>query len=77
MLALFKKDISSYVMERVLSRGVDLFKNGALFEVTQPVNGKGATTEGIAIAGRTALTFLPGRLSGFGVDANYTRMDYK
>jgi TonB-dependent receptor len=56
---------------------VDLFKNGELFDVTQAVNGEGATTKGVEIAGRTALTFLPGWLSGFGVDANYTRMDYK
>lgn len=76
-LAFFKKDISSYVMERVLTRGVDLFKNGELFDVTQPVNGEGATTKGVEIAGRTALTFLPGWLSGFGIDANYTRMNYK
>jgi TonB-dependent receptor len=76
-LALFKKDISSYVMERVLTKNVDLFKDGNLWDVTQPVNGKGATTKGIEIAGRTALTFLPGWLSGFGVDANYTRMSYK
>ena len=76
-VAFFKKDITSYVMERVLTRGVDLFKNGELFDVTQAVNGEGATTKGVEIAGRTALTFLPGWLSGFGVDANYTRMDYK
>lgn len=76
-VAFFKKDISSYVMERVLTRGVDLFKNGELFDVTQPVNGEGATTKGVEIAGRTALTFLPGWLNGFGVDANYTRMNYK
>jgi len=76
-LALFKKDISSYVMERVLTKGVDLFKDGNLWDVTQAVNGKGATTKGVEIAGRTALTFLPGWLSGFGVDANYTRMSYK
>lgn len=76
-LALFHKDITSYVMERVLTRGVDLFKNGQRFDVTQAVNGEGATTKGIEIAGRTALTFLPGWLSGFGVDANYTRMNYK
>lgn len=76
-LALFKKDISSYVIERVLTKGVDLFHNGVLFDVTQAVNGKGATTKGIELAGRTALTFLPGWLGGFGIDANYTRMDFK
>ncbi|MGH8853016.1 MAG: TonB-dependent receptor [Telluria sp.] len=76
-LALFHKDISSYVMERVLTRGVDLFHDGQLFDVTQAVNGKGATTKGIELAGRHALTFLPGWLSGLGIDANYTRMDFK
>lgn len=76
-LALFKKDISSYVMEKVLTKGVDLFHNGKLFDVTQAVNGQGATTKGIELAGRTALTFLPGWLGGFGIDANYTRMSYK
>lgn len=76
-LALFQKDISSYVIERVLTRDVDLFKNGQRFNVTQAVNGEGATTKGIELAGRTALTFLPGWLGGFGVDANYTRMDFK
>lgn len=76
-VALFEKDISSYVMDRVLVRGVDLFKNGQTFDVNQPINGEGATTRGVELAGRTALTFLPGWLSGFGIDANYTRMDYK
>jgi TonB-dependent receptor len=75
-VALFKKDISSYVMENVLAQNVDLFHNGKLWDVTQAVNGEGATTKGIELAGRTALTFLPGWLGGFGVDANYTRMSY-
>jgi TonB-dependent receptor len=76
-LALFKKDISSYVMDRVVTKNVDLFKTGTLFDVTGPANGKGATTKGVELAGRAALDFLPGWLSGFGVDANYTRMNFK
>jgi TonB-dependent receptor len=76
-VALFKKDISSYVMEKVLVKNVDLFHNGQLFDVTQPANGKGATTRGIELAARSAFTWLPGWLSGFGGDANYTRMGYK
>jgi iron complex outermembrane recepter protein len=76
-VALFKKDISSYIMDKTLVKGVDLFHNGELFDVTQPINGKGATTKGIEIAGRAAFTFLPGWLSGFGGDANYTRMGYE
>jgi len=42
-----------------------------------PVNARGATTKGLELTGRTALTFLPGWAGGFGVDANYTRMNYK
>ncbi|QJE01943.1 TonB-dependent receptor [Massilia forsythiae] len=75
-VALFKKDISSYVLERVLVKNVDLFGSGDRFDVTQPVNGQGATTRGIELAARSAFTFLPGWLGGFGGDANYTRMGY-
>ena len=76
-VGLFKKDIDSYILEKQLVKGVDLFKNGELFDVTQAVNGKGATTKGIELTARTAFTFLPGWLGGFGGDANYTRMTYK
>ncbi|TFW34915.1 TonB-dependent receptor [Massilia horti] len=76
-VAFFKKDISSYVMDKTLVRNVDLFHNGQLFNVTQPINGKGATTKGVELAARSAFTWLPGWLSGFGGDANYTRMGYK
>lgn len=76
-MGLFKKDISSYIMDKVLVKNVDLFKNGTLFDVTQPINGKGATTKGVELTARTAFTFLPGWLGGFGGDVNYTRMTFK
>ena len=76
-VALFKKDISSYVMDKVLVKNVDLFHTGQLFDVTQPINGQGATTKGVELAARSAFTWLPGWLSGFGGDANYTRMSYR
>lgn len=76
-LALFQKDISTYIRTGVVTRNVDVFNNGTLFDVTQAVNGKGATTRGVELTARTALTFLPGWLSGFGVDTNYTRMGHK
>ena len=75
-VALFKKDIDSYIRTGVLRTNVDLFKNGMLWDVTQPVNGQGASTTGVEITARTAFTFLPGFLRGFGADANYTRMGY-
>jgi TonB-dependent receptor len=76
-VGLFDKKISSYILDKTLVKGVDLFKNGTLFDVTQPINGKGATTKGIELTARTAFTFLPGWLGGFGGDFNYTRMSYK
>ncbi|MDT7838903.1 TonB-dependent receptor [Aquabacterium sp. OR-4] len=75
--AVFKTDIDTYVRTGVYRAGVDFFGDGRLFDVTQAVNGQGAQTFGLELAGRTALTFLPGWLSGFGVDANYTLMNFK
>ncbi|MCV2367254.1 TonB-dependent receptor [Roseateles oligotrophus] len=76
-LALFQNDIDTYVRNNVKRENVDLFGNGKLFDVTQPVNGRGATTRGLELTARTAFTFLPGWLGGFGGDVNYTRMDYE
>ena len=75
-LALFRTDIDTYIRKGIVSRGVDFFKDGRLFDVNQAINGEGARTQGFELAGRTALSFLPGWLSGFGVDANYTRMTF-
>ncbi len=75
--AFFRTDIGTYVRTGIRSPNVDFFGDGRLYDVTQPVNGEGARTEGLEIAGRTALTFLPGWLAGFGVDANFTRMNFR
>jgi TonB-dependent receptor len=74
-LAYFRKDIKTGIITGVVERK-DLFGDGRLFDVTAPRNYEGASTDGIELAGRTALTFLPGFLGGFGLDANYTRMSY-
>ena len=76
-VGLFKKKIDSYILEKQTVRGVDLFKDGNRYDVIQPINGEGATTKGIELTARTAFTFLPGWLGGFGGDVNYTRMTYK
>ena len=73
----FRKKITSYIINRALVRNVDLFKDGTLFDVNQPINGQGATTNGIELTARTAFTMLPGWLGGFGIDTNYTRMNFK
>lgn len=74
-LAYFRKDIQTSIQPNVVVRK-DLFGDGKLWDVNTTVNYEGATTKGIELAGRTALTFLPGFLNGFGVDANYTRMNF-
>lgn len=75
-LALFRTKIDTYVRTGIRRPGVDFFGDGRLFDVTQAVNGQGAQTEGLELAARTAFTFLPGWLSGFGADVNWTRMDF-
>lgn len=75
-LALFRTNIDTYVRTGIRQPNVNFFGDGRLFDVTQAINGQGARTQGFELAGRTALTFLPGFLSGFGVDANITRMTF-
>jgi iron complex outermembrane recepter protein len=75
-LATFRTNIDTYVRKGIINRGVNFYGDGRIFDVTQAINGEGAKTQGIELAGRTALTFLPGWLSGFGVDANITRMSF-
>lgn len=75
-LALFRTNIDTYVRSNIYQPGVNFYGDGRLFDVTQPINGQGAKTQGFELDGNQALTFLPGWLSGFGVNANYTRMTF-
>ncbi|MCE4552966.1 TonB-dependent receptor [Pelomonas cellulosilytica] len=77
-VGLFRNDIKSYVLPaKVIFPSVDFFGDGKLYDVTMWANGEGAITQGVELAARKALTFLPGWASGFGVDLNYTRMNFK
>jgi iron complex outermembrane receptor protein len=73
--AYFRKDIRNSILNNVVVRK-DLLGDGRPFDLTTTVNHEGATTAGIELAGRMALTFLPGFLNGLGVDASYTRLTY-
>ncbi|WP_457420923.1 TonB-dependent receptor [Roseateles sp. P5_E7] len=75
-LATFRTQIGTYVRTGVYQPKVNFYGDARLFDVTQAVNSEGAKTQGLELAGRTALTFLPGLLGNFGVDANYTRMTF-
>lgn len=64
----FYKDISNFVFSssRIASDGVD--------ERTR-VNGEGGKVKGLELVWVQQLSFLPGLLSGLGVEANYTWLD--
>jgi TonB-dependent receptor len=49
-----------------------VYGDGQMYNVNTYINGDGAKISGVEITAKTAFTFLPGFLSGFGVDANYT-----
>jgi TonB-dependent receptor len=73
----FYKDITSFILPRALFRNVPLFGDGAVYDLTIPVNGKGAKTQGIEASIQAPFTFLPGWASGFGGIANYTFSEAK
>jgi TonB-dependent receptor len=68
----FYKDITSFILQRTVFRGVRLFDDGSVYDITMPTNGKGAKTQGIEASVQAPFTFLPGWASGFGGIANYT-----
>jgi iron complex outermembrane receptor protein len=73
----FYKDIETFIVARTLVRNVDFFGIGVPFDVTMPINGEGAKTQGIEASVQAPFTFLPGWASGFGGLANYTYSEAK
>jgi TonB-dependent receptor len=71
-VAVFQKDLVTFTLGRQLVTGVDVFNDGNLIDVTMPVNGSGATQQGVELTAQTAFTWLPAPFDGFGVQANYT-----
>lgn len=81
----FYKNINGFIAPVTVSRpldvggplindsGVDV--NGEVFSVSQPVNGEAAKIDGFEIAVQVPFLFLPEPLDGFGVLANYTRVN--
>jgi TonB-dependent receptor len=71
-VALFYKNIETFVVTGQRTFDVNLFGDGQLFDITQPINGAGAKIKGVEVSAQTAFTFLPAPFDGFGVMANYT-----
>ncbi|OYQ31393.1 hypothetical protein CHU95_19740 [Niveispirillum lacus] len=68
----FYKDVKSFILARTLVRNIELFNDGALFDVTMPINGGGAKIDGLELSAQTAFTFLPSPFDGLGASVNYT-----
>ncbi|ARD45994.1 TonB-dependent receptor [Pseudocolwellia sp. HL-MZ19] len=85
-LAFFRKDIATYISTNTVQRNdqfiIDkLDANDNVIQVplvetiTEKNNRDGGTVNGIEIAGLHYFDYLPGFLSGFGIQANYTFTD--
>lgn len=75
--ALFYNKVKTFVLGATLVRNVDLFGDGRLFDVRQPINGNGAKIHGVEMSAQTAFTFLPAPFDGLGGVVNYTYSDAK
>lgn len=68
---IFYKDVKDVIFESNTQRTIE----GDVFNVTTPLNASDAWLLGFEIGIQKRFDFLPGFLSGFGVDANYTFTD--
>lgn len=71
-LGYYYKDLISFVLPRQVRNGVDLFNDGVLFTVSQPINGFGAKLDGFEASAQTVFSFLPAPFDGLGASANFT-----
>ncbi|MDO8345825.1 MAG: TonB-dependent receptor [Cellvibrio sp.] len=75
--AVFDKKFDDYIQNSNYSRAIT--HNGVTRDVFVggPVNGDGASLQGIELQGTFFLNFLPQPFDGFGVQANYTHIENK
>lgn len=71
-LGYYYKDIKSFVLPAQTRADVNLFGDGVLYTVRQPVNGFGAKLDGFEASAQTVFTFLPQPFDGFGLSGNFT-----
>ncbi len=77
-VALFNKQLKDIIVGQTASfRYPDASGNPVTFSVSAPVNGAKGHARGIEVSFQRYLDMLPGWLSGFGVQANYTFVDSK
>jgi TonB-dependent receptor len=71
-LALFHKSLYDYIQSGTFIENITNNGQTVPVTVTGPANGQGAKIDGFELAYNTFFDFLPGWLSGFGINANYT-----
>lgn len=75
--AAFYKKVDGFIANITRTETYD-FGNGPFnVDVTRPVNGDNGKIKGFEVGGNTFFDFLPGWLSGFGAQANFTYVDSK
>jgi TonB-dependent receptor len=70
--ALFYKSVDGFISQTVTPNVVI---DGITYNLAQPVNGDGGQVRGAEFGYQQFFDFLPGWLSGFGMQANYTYVD--
>jgi len=77
-VAVFNKQLKDVIINQLYTFQIpDVNGNPANFAVTGPVNGAKGHARGIELAYQQYFDKLPGWMSGFGVQANYTYVDSK
>lgn len=80
----FYKDVDSFIVnvtsESTINAGTQINDAGedvsdAVYTVTRPINGEGATVKGFELSLQTPFSFLPAPFDGFGALVNYTYAD--
>ncbi len=74
-LAVFDKEFTNYIADRLYNTTTDPLAPGRLARVTTYLNVNDAWARGIQAAYHQKFTFLPKPLNGFGIEANLTLVD--
>ncbi len=73
----FYKKVDGFIANITAPENYTFGANTYTYQVTRPLNGDNGTIKGFEVGGNTFFDFLPGWLSGFGTQANFTFVDSK
>jgi iron complex outermembrane receptor protein len=73
----FYKKVDGFIANVTAPETFTFGANTYTYQVTRPLNGDNGTIKGFEVGGNTFFDFLPGWLSGFGTQANFTFVDSK